>query len=126
MRGKDEREEQAEERAGDRDDDLVERGNRRELGAIGLGFALDDVHRRELRQRDEAAEGSEPNEYWTPLIVFFQSGFPNQTPNFSMTSPRQRAARKWPSSWTTMRRLKRTTTSRRMKMMRRACRNIGR
>src|SRR5713101_4667413 len=27
--------------------------------------------------------GSEPNEYWTPLIFFFQSGLPNQTPNFS-------------------------------------------
>ena len=56
-------------------------------------------------------------------MVFFQIGFPNQTPNFSITSPRQRAARKWPISWTTMRRLKRTMTSRRMKMMRRACRN---
>ncbi len=39
-------------------------------------------------------KGIEPNEYWTPLTVFFQSGLPNQTPNFSITSPRQRAARK--------------------------------
>ena len=31
--------------------------------------------------------GSEPNEYSTPLIVFFQSGLPNQTPNFSITKP---------------------------------------
>src|SRR5436190_16791287 len=29
-------------------------------------------------------KGSEPREYCTPLIVFFQSGLPNQTPNFSM------------------------------------------
>src|SRR5438094_9795432 len=28
--------------------------------------------------------GSDPSEYWMPLIVFFQSGLPNQTPNFSM------------------------------------------
>ena len=28
--------------------------------------------------------GSDPSEYCTPLIVFFQIGFPNQTPNFSM------------------------------------------
>src|SRR6266480_5881892 len=28
--------------------------------------------------------GSEPNEYSTPLIFFFQSGLPNQMPNFSM------------------------------------------
>jgi len=28
--------------------------------------------------------GNEPSEYWTPLIVFFQIGLPNQTPNFSM------------------------------------------
>ncbi len=27
------------------------------LRAIDIGFALDDVHRRELRERDEAAEG---------------------------------------------------------------------
>ena len=64
--------------------------------------------------------GSEPNEYWTPLIVFFQIGFPNQTPKPSMNKPRQRAARKCPSSWTTMSKLKRRTTSRRMKMTRRA------
>src|SRR4051794_40143471 len=28
--------------------------------------------------------GSEPSEYWTPRIVFFQIGLPNQTPNFSI------------------------------------------
>ena len=29
-------------------------------------------------------KGSVPNEYCTPLIVFFQIGLPNQMPNFSM------------------------------------------
>ena len=29
-------------------------------------------------------KGSEPSEYCTPLIVFFQIGLPNQMPNFSM------------------------------------------
>ena len=28
--------------------------------------------------------GNVPNEYCTPLIFFFQIGFPNQMPNFSM------------------------------------------
>jgi hypothetical protein len=65
-------------------------------------------------------KGIEPNEYCTPPIVFFQSGLPNQMPNFSMKSPRQRAAKKWPSSWTTINKLKRTTTSKRMKKTRRA------
>ena len=27
------------------------------LRAIDVGFALDDIHRRELRERDEAAQG---------------------------------------------------------------------
>ena len=56
-RGKDERKEQAEKRTGDRHDNLVEHRNGRQLGAIGIGFALDDIHRRELRERDEAAQG---------------------------------------------------------------------
>ena len=41
--------------------------------------------------------GIVPRLYCTPLMVFAHSGLPNQMPNFSMTSPRQRAARKWPS-----------------------------
>ena len=84
MHGENQRQQQTEKRPGDGDDDFVERGNLRELRAIDIGLALDDVHRRELRQRHEAAEGIEPNEYCTPLIVFFQSGLPNQMPNFSM------------------------------------------
>ena len=38
--------------------------------------------------------GIHPRLYSTPPIVFFQIGLPNQMPNFSTTSPRQRAARK--------------------------------
>ena len=38
--------------------------------------------------------GIDPRLYSTPPIVFFQIGLPNQMPNFSTTSPRQRAARK--------------------------------
>ena len=63
-------------------------------------------------------KGSEPREYCTPLIVFFQSGLPNQTPNFSIYKPRQRAAKKCPSSCTTMSRLKSTTTSITMRIIR--------
>ncbi len=54
--GKSEREEQTKKRPGKGDDDFVERGNARERGAIDIHFALDDVHRRELRQGDKAAE----------------------------------------------------------------------
>ena len=56
MQAKNKRQEQTEKRTRDRDDDLVERGNWRELRAIDVGLAFDDVHRRELRQRDETAE----------------------------------------------------------------------
>ncbi len=52
------REKQAEKRTGKSDDDFVERRYPRERGAIDIGFALDDVHRRELRQRDESTEGN--------------------------------------------------------------------
>ena len=47
---------------------------------------------------------------------FCQIGFPNQMPKPSMCSPRHFAARKWPSSWTMMSRLKMRTTSRMMPM----------
>src|SRR5205814_1377829 len=62
------------------------------------GFAPDDVPDHAVVHPEKPPNGSEPNEYWTPLIVFFQIGFPNQTPNPSMNNPRQRAARKCPSS----------------------------
>ena len=54
--GEEQGQEQAEERARDGDDDLVQRGNLRELRAIDVGLAFDHIHRRELRQRDEPAK----------------------------------------------------------------------
>jgi hypothetical protein len=51
-----EREQKTEERPRDRNDDFVQRGNGRELRAIGLDLALDDVHGRELRHRHKPAE----------------------------------------------------------------------
>src|SRR5258706_13961247 len=53
-----------------------------------------------------------PRAYSTPLIFVFQIGFRNQMANRSIFNPRQRAARKWPSSWTKMSRLKSNSTSR--------------
>jgi hypothetical protein len=50
------REKETEERPRDCDDDLIERRNGRELGPIRLGLALDDIHRRELRKGNKAAE----------------------------------------------------------------------
>ena len=57
-------------------------------------------------------------------MFFFQSGLPNQMPNFSITSPRHFAARKCPSSWTMIIRLKITRTSRRMRGISRMCRSM--
>src|SRR5437667_373437 len=50
-----------------------------------------------------------------PLISFCQIGLPNQTANRSIFSPRQRAARKCPNSWTKMSRLKSSSTSSRIR-----------
>ena len=52
-----------------------------------------------------------PSAYSTPPIFFFQIGFPNQIAKRSILSPRQRAARKCPSSCTKMSRLNSNTTS---------------
>ena len=53
--GESESEEQTEERPGDSDDDFIQRRNRRQLRAVDVGFSLDDIHRRELRERDKTA-----------------------------------------------------------------------
>ena len=44
--------------------------------------------------------GIQPMPYWTPFHVRFQMGWPNQIWNLSTLSPRHRAARKCPHSWT--------------------------
>src|SRR5438270_3651904 len=54
--GKNHREQKTEERPGKGDDDFVERRNLRQLRAIDVGLAFDDVHRCQLWQCDEAAE----------------------------------------------------------------------
>src|SRR5580658_6384840 len=56
----------------------------------------------------------EPKTYSTPSIFFSQSDLPNQMANFSILSPHHLAARKWPSSWTIIRMLKRRMTSRKV------------
>src|SRR5215468_7846069 len=58
----------------------------------------------------------DPRAYSTPLIFFFQMGLPNQIAKRSIFSPRQRAARKCPSSCTKMSRLKSTRTSKKIKI----------
>src|SRR5215471_10433569 len=54
--GKKQSQQQAEHRAGDRHNDFVERGNLRQLRPIQVGFALDDVHWRKLRQCNKPSE----------------------------------------------------------------------
>ena len=57
MRGENEREAEAEERPGERDDDLLPGRGGRQFLARRVGLALDGFHRRHLRQRDVAAGG---------------------------------------------------------------------
>src|SRR6266702_3828236 len=54
--GKTQRQKQAEQRPGDRYDDFVERGNFRQPRAVHIRLTLDNVHRRELRQRNKSAK----------------------------------------------------------------------
>ena len=54
--GKKQCQQQAEHRTSDGYNDLVERGNLRQLRPVQVGFALDDVHRRKLRQRNKTSE----------------------------------------------------------------------
>src|SRR5262245_66334930 len=54
--GKKQGEQQAEHRTGDGYNDFVERGNLRQLRPVHVGFALDDVHRRKLRQRNKTSK----------------------------------------------------------------------
>src|SRR5215211_3331449 len=58
--GKKQRQQQAEHRTSDSYNDFVERGNLRQLRPIHIGFALDDVHRRKLRQRNKTSEWERP------------------------------------------------------------------
>src|SRR5215470_2337702 len=54
--GKKQSQQQAEHRTGDGYNDFVERGNLRQLRAIQVGFAFNDVHRSKLRQRNKTSE----------------------------------------------------------------------
>ena len=85
MHGEDEREQQAEKRAGERHDDLIERAKSAAASARSMS-ALPSMMSigASCGSATNPPKGSEPSEYWTPLIVFFQSGLPNQMPNFSM------------------------------------------
>src|SRR6476660_6239209 len=58
--GKKHGQQQAEHRTRDRYNDFVERGNFRQLRPVQVGFALDDVHRRKLRQRNKTSEWQRP------------------------------------------------------------------
>ena len=54
--GKRKREKQAKEGAGHGHDNFIESGDRRQLCAVHIRLTLDNVHRRELRQRDKSAK----------------------------------------------------------------------
>src|SRR5258705_13750335 len=58
--GKKQSQQQAEHRTGDGYNDFVERGNFRQLRPVQVGFALDNVHWRKLRQRNKTSEWQRP------------------------------------------------------------------
>ena len=82
--GEEQGQEQTEKRAGDGDDDFVERGNPRQRARSTSALPSITSIGASCGSFTNPPNGSEPSEYWTPLIVFFQIGFPNQTPKPSM------------------------------------------
>src|SRR4030095_2196002 len=58
--GKKQSQQKAEHRTGNGYNDFVERGNLRQLRAVHVGLALDDVHRSKLRQRNKSSERQRP------------------------------------------------------------------
>ena len=69
------RQAETEQRSRERDDDLVERGDRSELRTIHVRLALDDVHGRKLRQRDESAKRQRAERVLHAVDRFFPKRF---------------------------------------------------
>jgi hypothetical protein len=70
-------------------------------------------------------KGSDPSEYWTPLIVFFQSGLPNQTAEFFYVKPPPAGRQKMPQLMHHDQQIEEMRTSSRMKTTRTMCNSIG-
>src|SRR6266403_2784315 len=94
--GKKKRQKQAEQRSGKRNDDFVERGNFRQLRAIQIGLAFDDVHRRELGQRDEPAKGKRTERVLDAIDRFFPERFAKPDAEFFYVKPARARGQKMP------------------------------
>src|SRR5207247_8493727 len=79
---KTQRQKQAEKRASNGYDDLIERRNFRQSGPVHIRLALNYVHRRKLRQRDEASERQRPERVLDAVDCLFPERFAEPDPKF--------------------------------------------
>src|SRR4029453_19025524 len=80
--GKKQSQQQAEHRTSDGYNDFVERGNLRQLRAVHIGFALDDVHRRKLRQGKKTSEWERPEGVIDDVNCLLPNRFPKPDAKF--------------------------------------------
>ena len=65
-------------------------------GPVDIGFALDDVHRRKLRQRDEAAERQRAERILDAVDCFFPKRFAEPDAEFLDVKPAPARRQKMP------------------------------
>src|SRR5256885_4313018 len=94
--GKKKRQKQTKWWAGDCNDDFIECGNGRQPCAVDVGFSLNDVHRRKLRQRDEPAEGKRTKRVLDAVYRFFPKRFAKPDPEFFYVKPAPACRQKMP------------------------------
>src|SRR6478736_7273604 len=80
--GKKQREQQAEHRTSDRYNNFVQRGNLRQSCPVQVGFALDNVHRRKLRQRNKTSEWQRPQRILDAVNRLFPKRFAKPNTEF--------------------------------------------
>ena len=94
--GKTQRQKQAEKRARNGYDDFIERRNFRQSGPVHIRLALNYVHRRKLRQRDEASERQRPERVLDAVDCLFPERFPEPDPKFFYVKPSPARSQKMP------------------------------
>src|SRR6266700_7857480 len=90
------RQKQAEKRAGNGYDDFVERRNFRQSGSIYIRLALNYVHWRKLRQRDEASEWQRPERVLDAVDCLFPERFAEPDAEFFYVKPPPARRQKMP------------------------------
>src|SRR6266566_494641 len=93
---KTQRQKQAEKRASNGYDDLIERRNFRQSGPIHIRLALNYVHWRKLRQRDEASERQRPERVLDAVDCLFPERFAEPDAEFFYIKPSPARSQKMP------------------------------